>query len=174
MPLNIKILRIYSCRGYARKLIIELYNYLFIIFWIHGFNGGDCEQCVYLCFYRLHLQGRRLTKGINQQKLREVCLPPASADLLLRLIFHPEDGDDIFHRNVWDSPIYTALKPNCLYCLSVKFFAFSIEAYKGTYRNKHELPKEETMPFTSSSFNPTVPSLSQALGAPHACALRYI
>jgi hypothetical protein len=38
-------------------------------------------------------------------------LPYASADFLLGVLFGPEDGDDIFFRNVKLSPNYTALQP---------------------------------------------------------------
>lgn len=81
--------------------------------------------------YRFHLQNHRLTQAINQQKLLVGCLPSASSSLLLRLIFHPEDGGDIFLSNVWFSPKYTTLKTNLSYSLSLDFLAFSVEAYKG-------------------------------------------
>jgi hypothetical protein len=87
--------------------------------------------------YRLHLQVRRLTQAINQQKLAEGCLPPASTGLLLRLVFHPENGGDVFLRNAWFSPKYTALKPNLPYPLPVDFLAFSVEAYKSRKLRPH-------------------------------------
>jgi hypothetical protein len=56
--------------------------------------GGTC---------RLHLQGRIISQARNQQESR-------SARYLLRLFFDPEDGGDMFLRNVgWRSTDYTAL-----------------------------------------------------------------
>jgi hypothetical protein len=50
----------------------------------------------------------------------ELSLPPASAVLLLGLFFGPEDGGDMFIRNVGLSPIYTASQPRRPYTSYVK------------------------------------------------------
>jgi hypothetical protein len=46
--------------------------------------------------YRLHIQGRRISRARNQRKSRRFF----HAGILLRLFFDPEDGGDIFLRNV--------------------------------------------------------------------------
>jgi hypothetical protein len=42
-------------------------------------------------------------------------LPPASAGFMLGLFFNPEDGDDIFLRNIELSPNCTDLQPRRLH-----------------------------------------------------------
>jgi hypothetical protein len=37
-------------------------------------------------------------------------LPPLSAGFFFNLFFYPEDGDDMFFRNVGLSPSYTAIQ----------------------------------------------------------------
>jgi hypothetical protein len=49
--------------------------------------------------YYLHLQGRRVSQARNQQK-QEAGWAPASGTFLLGLLFDPEDGGDMFVRNV--------------------------------------------------------------------------
>jgi hypothetical protein len=42
----------------------------------------------------------------KQHKQMNLSLPPASAGFLLRLFFKPEDGGDIFFRNLGQSPYF--------------------------------------------------------------------
>jgi hypothetical protein len=59
--------------------------------------------------YRLHLQGRRISRGRNQHALLVTCF---HADFLLSLFFDPEDGGDMFPWNVgWLSTDYMANIP---------------------------------------------------------------
>jgi hypothetical protein len=71
--------------------------------------GGTC---------RLHLQGRRISRARSQRESRWQAEPPEqsrachlfSPGFLALLIFDPEDGGDMFFRNVgWLSTDYTAL-----------------------------------------------------------------
>jgi hypothetical protein len=58
--------------------------------------------------YHLQLQGRRERQARNQQESG----PLIRADFLLDLLFDPEDGGDMFLRNVvYLSPDYMALHP---------------------------------------------------------------
>jgi hypothetical protein len=43
-----------------------------------------------------------------------VTLPPVSADFLIGLFYNPENGGEVFLRNIRVSPHYTALQPS--YC----------------------------------------------------------
>jgi hypothetical protein len=68
-----------------------------------------------LCFrgtYRLHLQDRRVSQGRNQKKYS--ASSAGSVGFLLGLVFHTEDGGDMFLRNVL-SPNYTLLQLIGLY-----------------------------------------------------------
>jgi hypothetical protein len=63
--------------------------------------------------YRLHLQGRNISWARNQEALLATCF---HVGFLLGLFFDPEDGGDVFLRNVsWLSTDYTALHPRRLY-----------------------------------------------------------
>jgi hypothetical protein len=45
------------------------------------------------------------------QSGKKLSLLPASADLLLGLLFYPEDGGDILLGNIRLSPIYMTIQP---------------------------------------------------------------
>jgi hypothetical protein len=48
---------------------------------------------------------------VKEQTMQELMLPSASACFSLGLLVDPEDGGDIFLRNVGLSPNYTVLQP---------------------------------------------------------------
>jgi hypothetical protein len=50
-------------------------------------------------------------KQENSTSRSTLSFPRVSAGFLFRLLFDPEDGDDIFLRNIGFSPNYTALQP---------------------------------------------------------------
>jgi hypothetical protein len=60
--------------------------------------------------YRLHLQDRRISRARNQFASRALLAPCFHAGFLLGLLFDPEDGVDMFFRNICSvSTDYTAL-----------------------------------------------------------------
>jgi hypothetical protein len=67
-----------------------------------------------LCFggkIRLHLQARKISQARNQREGSYAC-HLLHAGFFLRLFFDPEDGGDMFLRNVrWLSTDYKALYP---------------------------------------------------------------
>jgi hypothetical protein len=61
--------------------------------------------------FQIHTQSH-FTLCRSQSKLN---LPPASAGFIITLVFNPEDGGDMFLRNVGLSPNYTPFKPRQAY-----------------------------------------------------------
>jgi hypothetical protein len=65
--------------------------------------------------YCLLFQGWIGSKISIQQEVGAIWQPPASSWYMHGLLFKPEDGDNMFTRNVGELPDYTVLHPRTYY-----------------------------------------------------------